>query len=271
MIATWIGSLALRAYPRETRSERGEEMLGTLLDAHEDSQRAFVRGCASLLRIGWGERARVSAEVGPARMVADGLCQAAVLFAVWGICRQVRFIVDLPGGYSETWQLVSIGLLGIVVIARALGRERIGGICGLVVAVHGLAQPGSFSGSYGVPHDAFLVQWVLLLGCFAVMALMPRRVKPSPRAVIWLIAAVALILAEPFLISLAFLIAVPLIGIIELPVNPRLAVASAAFWAEQAVTSRLAQTNIGLITIPILLFAVALAVTQQRLALRQQR
>jgi hypothetical protein len=37
------------------------------------------------------------------------------------------------------------------------------------------------------------------------------------------------------------------------------------------VTSRLGQTNIGLITIPILLLAVALAVAQQRRALRQQR
>jgi hypothetical protein len=78
-------------------------------------------------------------------------------------------------------------------------------------------------------------------------------------------------LAEPALIALAFLIAVPLLGIGELPVNPRLAIASAVFWAEQAVTSRLGQTNIGLITIPILLLAVALAVAQQRRALRQQR
>jgi hypothetical protein len=51
-----IGSLVLRAYPRQTRSARGAEMLSMLLDAGGTSSLTFIRECAGLLVGGLRER-----------------------------------------------------------------------------------------------------------------------------------------------------------------------------------------------------------------------
>jgi hypothetical protein len=147
VIRSRIGSLVLRAYPREIRAARGEEMLGTLLDAREDSEWAFIRGCGSLVLGGWRERSRESARTGPVRLVADGFCQAALLWSLWRLLAW-----HLPHrGYPITWPLLTEILLIAVVFCALIGRDRIAGICGLVAAGHAALQPGSFAGA-GVFH-----------------------------------------------------------------------------------------------------------------------
>ena len=56
MIRRRLGSLAVRAYPREIRRVRGVEMVDTLLDRSEESRSEFVRDCASLVTAGLRER-----------------------------------------------------------------------------------------------------------------------------------------------------------------------------------------------------------------------
>ena len=267
MIPEWVGSLALRAYPPEVRLARGEEMLGTLLDAREDSEWAFIRGCTSLVVGGLRERARANARAGSVRLLADGFIQAALLWSLWHLLRW-----RLPfEGHSVTWPILTSVLLVGVVVFWALGRDRIAGICGLVIAGHEALQPGSMTGSIGVPHAASLVQWTMVLGCFAAMALKPRVLARDPRRLIWPIAAAALTFVSPIALVLTLLIGVPVLGIIQLPVNPRLAIAGAAFWTSLAVTSRLGQTNLGLVTIPVLLLAILLAVAQREIVARRAR
>ncbi len=56
MTRRWLGSLAVRAYPRGTRRACGAEMVDTLLERSEDSHGEFIRDCASLVTGGLRER-----------------------------------------------------------------------------------------------------------------------------------------------------------------------------------------------------------------------
>jgi hypothetical protein len=96
-------------------------------------------------------------------------------------------------------------------------------------------------GSSGVPYAVFVVTWTVVPGCFAVMALKPR--VPGHDGLNWPLAVLALPFATGIPIALTLLIGVSLLGIIRLAANPRLAIASAAFWTDLAVASRLRQTT----------------------------
>jgi hypothetical protein len=97
------------------------------------------------------------------------------------------------------------------------------------------------------------------------------RASQHPRQALWLVGTLALLFAHPIVGALLFYLGVPVIGIVLLPINPRRAIASAAFWTGLAVTRRLAQTNLGLVTIPVLLLAFALTVAQRQLVVRSTR
>ena len=73
-----IAELALLAYPAAARTARGEEMLATLQDASAGSRRRFVAEIADLVRLGLRARGSQTASAGARRIVADGLCLAAV-------------------------------------------------------------------------------------------------------------------------------------------------------------------------------------------------
>jgi hypothetical protein len=81
MIRKRIGSMVVRAYPRVTRRARGAEMVDTLLDASENSSRAFVLGCVSLLSGGFRERGHRWARLALAG-VAVIACGAGVAVAL---------------------------------------------------------------------------------------------------------------------------------------------------------------------------------------------
>src|SRR4051812_39758835 len=74
-----VAGLALCAYPPVARAARGEEMLGTLLDASAGSRSRFVRETVALVRRGLRTRATqtAGAGAGAGRLVADGLCLGA--------------------------------------------------------------------------------------------------------------------------------------------------------------------------------------------------
>lgn len=72
------GRFALGAYPLDARRARGEEMLGTLLDASDGSVGRFGREIGGLVRAGLGERAARVAGAGAPRLIADGFCLAGV-------------------------------------------------------------------------------------------------------------------------------------------------------------------------------------------------
>ena len=79
-----IAELALLSYPAAARAARGEEMLATLHDVSADSRRGFAREIADLVRLGLRTRATATASVGARRLLADGLCLAAVWLMTLG-------------------------------------------------------------------------------------------------------------------------------------------------------------------------------------------
>ena len=73
-----IADLALLSHPSDARAARGEEMLATLHDVSAGSRRGFAREIADLVRLGLRARGSQTASAGARRIVADGLCLAAV-------------------------------------------------------------------------------------------------------------------------------------------------------------------------------------------------
>lgn len=269
-----IGSVVLQAYPQRFRAERGEEMLGTLLDAGEDSTGAFIRGVASLLIGGLRERARENAQVGAGRLVADAFCQAAVF---WSLLELLSDFSHYP--QTPIWSLV---LLAGVPVFALLGRDRLAGLCGVIAAVfvltrgYGTPLSGSEPVQLGHPDFVFFVdRWVGPLVCFTIMVLRPRVRAHHRRRLIWLIpvSVVVIMAATPALISatLLFLIGLPLVGIILLPIDPRLAIASAVLWADIAAASTLGHTRLGLITLAAVMLAVLITFGRGKVLTRQTR
>ena len=78
MMRERVTRAALHAFPPATRSARGPEMLGTLLDASATSQARFAREIVDLVQSGLRARATETAQAGAQRLVADGVCLAAV-------------------------------------------------------------------------------------------------------------------------------------------------------------------------------------------------
>lgn len=111
----------LRMYPQTVREANGDEMLATLLDSSDGSTRAFIRELFELLRAGLRSRSRASADVRLGRLVADGLCLAAVLWMAISICTLLRF-------QSPRWQF---WLLAAAVSLALVGYDRIAGVVAL--------------------------------------------------------------------------------------------------------------------------------------------
>ena len=259
MSAERVGSFALLAYPADFRAVRGEEMLGTLLDAGEDSAAAFVRGCGSLLVGGLRERARSSVQIGTRRLVEDAFCLAAVLWSVyWLTSEAYRQTLAFP-----TWTLA---LAAAVPVFALRGRDRLGGVCGVTLAGYFLLRgygvghlPGQLV-SIGHPSQVFLLdRWLGPLVCFAVMIVRPRVRDQRTRRLAWLIPIAALGVFWPPAVVLLVLIGAPLLGIVLLPINPRLAIASAMIWIDIAASSTLGHVRLGLVTFPVLLLTILLA------------
>jgi hypothetical protein len=265
----WIGALVLRAYPADFRSARGEEMLGTLLDAREDSGRAFVRGLVSLLIRGLRARARVNAQVGAPRLIADGFCLAGVL-------RALAMLTDEYHGFGGAWPAWTLVVLFGVPVFAVLGRDRLGGLCGLIVAGYFLTH---LMALIDPPHDLQLIghpdilpwsvdRWAGPCVCFVVMLLKPRKRPRDARRAALLIPIVVLFLMPELATGVILLIALPVVGIIMLPVDPRLAIASAVLWAGLFASATANHVRLGLVTLPIVLLAMLLAVAQVRRASR---
>jgi hypothetical protein len=265
-----LGSLALNAYPPSVRTVRGEEMLGTLLDAGEDSTGAFISGCASLVVGGLRERARENARIGARRLIADGFCQGAVLMGFYTLLAGIQEReTPVPHGYIHGWLVWKLVVVAAVLVFALLGRDRLAGLCGVGFAgymlIHAYGLPAS-----DAPGALVLYRWGIALVCFAVMVLKPRIRAYGQRKLLWLIAGatVAVVSLMPQLaVAVAFvlLLGLPLLGMFLLPVDPRLAIASALLWADlfaSATRGFHGHVRIGLVTIPVLLLTMLIVIAR---------
>ena len=224
-----VTCMALTAYPRELRDARGEEMRATLLDA-TDGRRVwrFAREILDLVRAGLRVRAVHTARVGPARLVADGACLAAV----WILTLDLATLLGqrVRGEQDALLAPWSIALLAVVLATALVGFDRVGGVGALVwTATRTPALLHDISVS-----DA-LSAMVVPVVCFAVLIVAPRRRPPDARRLAWLVLPVALaaVLGPPPWEQNGLLVAVVWLGalatlaaaVILLPSDPRLALA----------------------------------------------
>ena len=234
MIRERVGRAALRAYPPESRAARGEEMLGTLLDAGEHSAAAFGREGGSVLLAGLRERAALTASVGSRRLIADACPQAIAILILWML--RNGLLAQIETSTLNVRSVVALIVLGVVLVCAVVGYERIAGVGGFVLSV-GVVL-------FADPHAPLRTRWVTLaitlvpIVCFAVMALAPRVRRRDPRRLLWLApaAALAAIVPNSYSGGLAFLAVISLAALVRLPTDPRLALACGLAWATLGLT-----------------------------------
>jgi hypothetical protein len=200
-------------------------MLGTLFDASGESKPAFAREFVSLVRGGLRSRSTTTAQVGAARLIADGLCVGGVwliaeLFAV-RFSNAVRLGAFQLGG---AWELA---LLGAALLVGLVGYDRIAGLgalgfFGVLIGNHWKA--------FNTPGSVLLPDMIVLVIWLGPMIITPRRRPRDLRRVAWFIVIAAAGLAfyrnsaglvalylSPVVVALPFALAL-------LPTDPRLAI-----------------------------------------------
>lgn len=222
----------LLAYPDDVRAALGPEMTGTLLDASAGSARRFVREFVDLVRLGLRARATRVAAAGPRRVIADGVCLAAVwvltLDLATLLCQTAR------GMHDPLLAPASIALLGVALALALVGCDRLAGAAALVWTA--ARMPTLIAGHPGM---ALVVLAVSLppIVCFAVLLFAPRRRALDLRGLAWLVVPATLVatlgppdydqspLLKAFVLLAAF--GVVLYAIAMLLTDPRIAIAGA--------------------------------------------
>jgi hypothetical protein len=203
-----IAAIALLAYPPAVRAVRGDEMLATLLDASAGSGRRFAREVVDLVRVGLRARATETARAGTGRLVADGLCLAAV----WVMTLDLSTLLAqrYRGMHDPLLAWASIALLAGLLALALIGFDRLAGVGALAWT------------ALRMPHLGPFAPEVLPVVCFAVMLLAPRRRPMDVRRLAWLLVALAALLVVAFAVAL-------------LPTDPRIAIAGAVPLSNLAV------------------------------------
>jgi hypothetical protein len=260
-----IGRAALRAYPPATREARGLEMLGMLLDAGEQSNRALVRENGSLVLGGLRARRALTARAGTRRLVADACCQAAIIFLMlWLISA-----LNTQGSAGPSEQLLVQGVALAAILACALvGYQRIAAIGGLAALV-----------AYGPlgPHTQLvgLLRVLVPIACLLVMVRAPQRRPHDPRQLLWLLPVVVLAALHGHAhVSLPEVLAVmSLGGLLQLLHDPRLATACSLVWIVVllADAGRLTPAGLGAPRVAVVAAGLMLTIAAGPLWIMRQR
>jgi hypothetical protein len=223
-----IAAIALLAYPPAVRAVRGDEMLATLLDASAGSGRRFAREVVDLVRVGLRARATETARAGTGRLVADGLCLAAV----WVMTLDLSTLLAqrYRGMHDPLLAWPSIALLAGLLALALIGFDRLAGVGALAWT------------ALRMPHLGPFAPEVLPVVCFAVMLLAPRRRPMDVRRLAWLLVPAGLVVAfgpgdnvlAVALVALAALLVVAF-AVALLPTDPRIAIAGAVPLSNLAV------------------------------------
>ena len=223
---------ALLAYPRDVRERAGDEMTATLLDASAGSRTRFARELTALTRAGFNARGQRTAAIGPRRVLADGVCLAAV----WLMTLDLSTLLSQRArGFEDPllapWSLV---LLGVALALALVGYDRLAGATALVWTAARFPALVDHHPGMGLVVLAFTLPSV---ACFAVLVVAPRRRAPDPRRLAWLLVPVTLVATfgppqydqSPLLLALVAVVVVFVVvyALATLPIDPRIAIAGA--------------------------------------------
>lgn len=235
-----LGRVAVRLYPTEIRDSRGEEILGTLLDAGAASAAAFVRQLASLVAGGLVARSRRALAQPPAKIAVSAVCWTAIVVVTQFPFRQGMRVLD---GVIPSVPLVTVRdtyVLPLVILASfTLGGRRLAGLLGLAwVAVY--ARESELP---ELAASQLIGMVVLPAAGFGLLTLRPQAVPRAWEArILWLVPALALALVN--LVPLWFsnpllwfseqsvVILIPVVAaLVLLPVAPAFAIGTALAWS----------------------------------------
>lgn len=223
---------ALLAYPPEVRERLGAEMTATLLDVSAGSRRRYARELSDLVRGGLQARGQRTAAEGAGRVLADGVCVAAVWLMVLDLATLLAQTVR--GMHDPLLAPASLVLLAGALALALVGYDRAAGAAALVwTAARMPALLADFPGR----EVAAIAVTLAPAACFATLLSAPRRRAPDPRRLAWFAIPLALVAAfgpppydqSPLLVALvagaALLVA--LTALATLASDPRLAIAGA--------------------------------------------
>lgn len=213
--------MAARAYPVEVRTDRGAELVGTLLDAGEDSRAAFIRQVVSVVGAGLAARSRAALAQPPAQIAICAVAWAGAtdllrsLTALLGVEIHSDWQLRFLEGAFLTWVLPIL-----IVLLFTLKATRISGILGVTMFVWSLAE------SPLQPKGTVLVELVLPVAGFAAMALAPRRIPAAAR---WVWTTPAAVLAFLLATKIGYysgvdIIAALVVALCFLPFQPAFAI-----------------------------------------------
>jgi len=221
--------IALLSFPRPVRAARGDEMLATLLDASAGSRRRFIGELVDLIKVGLSNRAAQTATVGARRLVADGLCLAAIWLVTLDLSTLLAQRARSMHDPLLAWP--SIAVLAAVLALALIGLDRLAGAAALVWTALRLPELMDLH-----PGLAGLAPEVLPVVCFLVLMLAPRRRAPDLQRLAWLLVPAGLVTLfgpgigdSPILFGAVLLgvCAVVAVAVTMLPSDPRLAIAGA--------------------------------------------
>jgi hypothetical protein len=166
MMRASLGRAALRLYPTEIRAARGEELLGTLLDAGEHSWLAFARELWSVVLGAWLARARVAAGEPAVRIASDTLRWCAVIalgMDLFGlVAEEVHwFNSSIPIAYNTVCPAV-------IIVMFLLGLDRAAGLGGVAFCVYDATR-------HPLAPTYLRVEELVLIAGFGLMTVASRR------------------------------------------------------------------------------------------------
>ena len=231
MTRAWLGRTAARAYPDEDRAAHGDELVGTLLDAGEDSPAGFGRELASLVAAGLAARSRKALSRPLRQITLDVVrwaCIVIVARELTGNIASLRWGGTFGGSLSTVWLLYAGPALILAVFTA--GRDRAAGIIGLIwpyMDIRSHPRP---------PMSIWIEFWLPPLSGFMVMAIRPRRKAGRDRA-LWVIPAIVWAIFQYTELGqqsgVGYLTPV-LATLIFLPIQPALALGTAVAWSLMA-------------------------------------
>ncbi len=130
-----IGRTLVRLYPAEVRRARGNELVGTLLDAGDVSTLAFLANAASLARSGLWARAREELGRPVGQLLVGAFCWAAVLMAMSDVVEGVGTGLFWGGSIfsfgNDPETVIDMYVLPVLILALfTTGRNRTTGLLG---------------------------------------------------------------------------------------------------------------------------------------------
>jgi hypothetical protein len=220
--------LLLQAYPAAYRQDRGEEIIGTLLEATPVGRSwPVARDVRGLLMGGLRARAALNRRLTTA---ANLRIAALVGIAAYLAFSAVAVVVLVSRAFPVRWPLLAVAaLVGLTIALVWIASPRAARLAAAVTAAAAVCLVAPWRlGSFGWP--------VTALACLGAVALLGRAAERPGRRWLWPVALIALLpllaVVTPRAGTVAFgalLVATGVVSLLLLAIDARPAIATAVF------------------------------------------